>query len=422
MKYKKVILIVFILAVALLPSCKDKHGSHDAHAAKLYTCSMHPQVIKTEPGNCPICGMTLVEKMDCMAGDTLSGMQSVISPAYQKFLFSQKTIKPVEKSVPVEIYANGIISYDTRSISNISARVSGRIEKLFIKYSFQQVIKGQKLFEIYSPDLLTAQQNLLYLIKNDSSETSLIEASKEKLRLLGMKENEITEVVKSGKSKYLVSVYSDYTGYVVNKDYANDLNESGKKTSGMSVGSADNTPDNSISIREGSYVTQGETMFKIINNSSVWALLKIVLNDYSLVKTNQKAEIFSGDKTEPAFKGIVNFIEIPNPDNQKTVNVRVFVNNSDKKFKIGQLVSAKIYSGDHSGKWIPSKSVLDLGKRKIVFVKKDNLFVAKVVTIGITYQNWTEIISGIDLADEIASNAQFFTDSESFIKTLDDEK
>ena len=422
MERRRLIVIIIILSLLVLPSCKNKHSGHDPKIARLYTCSMHPQIIRTEPGNCPICGMALVEKVDDMAGDTVSGLERVISPVYQKFLFSQKTIKTIEKNVSVEINADGIITYDTRYVNNISARVSGRIDRSFIKYSFQQITKGQKIFEIYSPDLLTAQQNMLFLIKNDSNESALIEASKEKLRLLGLTEAEITEVIKSGKAKYLISVYSDYSGYVVNNDYNNDLDDQGNTTSGMSAVPVDNASGNSMNIREGAYVSQGETMFKIINNSSVWAMLKIVLNDYPFVKTNQNVEIFSGGKTEPAFTGIVNYIETSNPDNLKTINVRVFINNADKKFKIGQVVSAKIYSGNHLGRWLPSKSILDLGKRKIVFVKKKNFFVAKIVTTGITYRSWTEIVSGIDMSDEVASNAQFFFDSESFIKTQDDEK
>lgn len=419
---KKFILIIFIMTILVLPSCRNKHDRHDSRISKVYTCSMHPQILRSEPGNCPICGMTLVEKMGSAAADTLSGMQSIVNPVYQKFLFTQKTIKPEEKSFPLEIITNGIITYDTRYINNVSARVSGRIDKLFVRYPFQQLTKGQKLFEIYSPDLLTAQQNLLFLIKNDNTQNELIEASKEKLLLLGMKEIEIAEVIKSGKAKYLIAFYSDYTGYVVSRNYNNELNDVGKKSSGMSSGSDNNSKDNSVNVREGSYVSMGETMFKIIDNSFVWAVLKINLSDYPNVKINQKAEIFTGNKPEPVFKGRINFIETLNPDNQKTINVRVFINNDDKKLKIGQLVSAKIYTGNYSGIWIPSESILDLGKRKIVFIKKDKLFIAKVIAAGINYKSWTEVVSGIDVNDEIASNAQFFSDSESFINAPGDEK
>jgi len=416
MKIKYFILFIAFVSALAVSSCKQKKDNSDSHKGKLYTCSMHPQVLKTEPGNCPICGMKLVEKKNVMEGESDSTLRDVVSPTSQKILSQIKTTKPVYNEFPLVIKVNGSITYDTRNINNQSARVSGRIEKLYIKYKYQPVIKGQKLFEIYSPDLLTAQQNLIFLLENDSNETELIESAKEKLRLLGMSDAEIKEVEKAGKPKYQITVYSNYSGYIVNKDFINSENSSENKNSSMASITAKTGSSDDLGIKEGMYLDQGATVFKVVNNSTVWALLKIYNSDYPYLKTGQKTEIYTDNKETPSFTGVLNFLETFNSGNDKSVNARIYIDNSSKKYKIGQLVTANVYAENHKGIWVPKVSVLDLGKRKVVIIKSKNTFETKLVTTGTTYGDLIEIISGIDTANIIASNAQFLIDSESFIK------
>ncbi len=423
MRIKQIIVLFFMIVSTILVSCKSRNDKdHASHTAKIYTCSMHPQIQKTEPGNCPICGMTLIEKKDGMAGDTSELVSDVVDPTYQKFLSNIITIKPTVNEFPLTIKANGIITYDTKRIYNISSRVSGRIEKLYVKYPFQPITKGQKLFEIYSPELLTAQQNLIFVLTNDSLEKNLIESSREKLRLLGMKNSEITEVEKTKNPKYQITVYSDYTGYAVSKDYKTKEISSGTSTAEMSGVKANDDKTQQLSLTEGMYVEQGETVLKIVNTDIVWALLKVYNSDYSFLKTNQKAEIYADNKENAAFTGAVNFIATLNENDNKMVNVRIYVSNSEKNFKIGQLVTSVIYAGEHKGIWVPKKSVLDLGRKKIVLVKSKNVFSARIVATGAVYSDWIEIVSGLGITDEIASNAQFFAGSESFINILNHEK
>ena len=412
MRTKYFILLFVVIAILAGVSCRQKKDGNASGKGKIYTCSMHPEVLRTEPGNCPICGMKLVEKKDVIAGNADSALANIVSPTYQKILSGIQTTKPVSDEFPIVIKTNGTITYDTRNINNISARVGGRIEKIYIRYKYQEVVKGQKLYEIYSPDLVTAQQNLLYLLENDNSETQLIEAAREKLRLLGMSNAEIKDVEKSGKPNSQITVYSEYSGYVVNKDFQDAENTK----SSMAAGKTTTDADGGLSIKEGAYVEQGEMLFKIVNNTTVWALLKIYNSDYAFLKTGQKTEIFTGDKENPAFTGTLNYLDIFNAGNDKSVNARVYVDNGSKKFKIGQLVTATVYAGKHNGIWVPKASVLDLGKRKIVIIKENGYFGTKVVTTGLTYSDRTEIKSGLDTTNVIASNAQFLIDSESFIK------
>ncbi|MEI6765307.1 MAG: HlyD family efflux transporter periplasmic adaptor subunit [Bacteroidota bacterium] len=421
MKNKFFILLITLITAIVVSSCNGRHGGDAQHSHKTYTCSMHPQVIRSEPGNCPICGMTLVEKKSGMEGDTLTGLETVLGATFQKFLSTLDTVKPVKLELPVAIKANGIIIYDTRFINNISSRVDGRIDKLYVRYSFQPVVKGQKLFEIYSPELMTAQQDLLFLIKNDSKESDLINSAREKLRLLGMNETELKEVENSGKPKNLVAIFSNYSGYVVGRDFSGNISAT-PESKGMSEKGNNIKSTESISIKEGMYVTQGETVFKVVSNESVWALLSVNNSDIAAIKTGQNAEIFVGGTAAPAYKGIINYIEATNPDNNRFVNVRVYMNNTGRQFKIGQLVTAKIEAGNHTGLWVPKNAILNLGKQKIALVKSGNVFVPAVVTTGLVNGDRIEITSGIDAETVITSNAQFMADSESFIKTVSHER
>jgi membrane fusion protein, copper/silver efflux system len=416
MKIKYFILFISIVSALAVSSCKQKKDGSDSLKGKIYTCSMHPQILRSEPGNCPICGMKLVEKKDVMEGKADSTLNDVVSPTYQKILSQVKTTKPVYDEFPVVIKVNGTITYDTRYINNISARVSGRIEKNYIKYKFQAVTKGQKLFEIYSPDLLTAQQNLIFLLENDSSETELIQSAREKLILLGMNNDEIKDVEKTEKPKYQITVYSDYSGYIVNKDYINSDDKSESTNSSMSGATTKAGTSDDLTIKEGMYLNQGETVFKVVNNSSVWALLKIYNSDYPYLKTGQKTEIYTDNKETPSFTGTLNYLETFNTGNDKSVNARVYMDNSSKKYKIGQLITASVYGENQKGIWVPKGSVLDLGKRKIVIIKTKDTFGTKEVTTGTTYNDWIEIKTGLDTTNVIASNAQYLIDSESFIK------
>ena len=119
-----------------------------------------------------------------------------------------------KKKKQIEIEALGNIAYDTRQVGSISSRVAGRIEKLYVRFRYQKINKGQHILDIYSPELMTAQQNLLFLLKNDPANTTFIEAAKEKLLLLGMSNQQLQQVIKSGQPSLTIAVYSNYSGHI----------------------------------------------------------------------------------------------------------------------------------------------------------------------------------------------------------------
>lgn len=403
-------------------SC-HRHSDHDGnaeHVKKVYTCSMHPQIIRYEPGNCPICNMKLIEKTDNNSSQIEDSVLDLINPTDQKILASVKLIKPIIKEFTMTVKADGYITYDQRKFENISTRYSGRIDKLYIKYKFQKITKGQKLFDIYSPELLTEQQNLIFLLNNDNKNTVFIEASKQKLKLLSITDKQIKEIETSRKANGLISVYSNSNGYVVNaQDKSVDKNTT-VSNGEMSSPSNDNPNENAIDIKEGMFVDQGKTLFRLVNTDQVWAMIKIYENDIPLIKKGQKVELFTDDSQTPVLTTAIDFIEPLNPANNKTLNVRIYINN-EHQFKIGQLINAFISINPVNALWLPKNAIVSLGNGNVVFVKNNKLFETRKIEKGIVFQNLVEVKSGITVNDNIAENAQFLIDSENFIKLTSNE-
>src|SRR5512138_3687742 len=211
-------IIISLLSLLVFIACNDKKDTHTAHKQEvqkdIYTCPMHPEILRDVPGRCPICGMELVKKET--EGKKIAEVElgSLVKPT-NEFVVSTVPVTTIQKrEEQIEIEALGSIAYDTRQVGSISARVSGRIEKLFVKYRYQKISKGQHILDIYSPELLTAQQNLLFLLKNDASNTTMIEAAKQRLLLLGMTDQQLRQVINSGQPSMTIAVYSNYSGHI----------------------------------------------------------------------------------------------------------------------------------------------------------------------------------------------------------------
>src|SRR5664279_4424940 len=218
--YMKILFKLFVVSLALaiivFSGCKNTPVatgmSETDSTAEIYTCSMHPQVIEHAPGQCPICGMTLVKKENASREISKVDLTTLLQPTNETVISSIPVTTLQFAKQQVRIDALGSIEYDTRFMRTIAARVSGRIEKLYIKYRYQPVHAGVKIMDIYSPELLTGQQNLLFLIKNDPENVTLINAAKQKLLLLGMNNGQLQNVVATGKARTNITVYSSYSG------------------------------------------------------------------------------------------------------------------------------------------------------------------------------------------------------------------
>jgi Cu(I)/Ag(I) efflux system membrane fusion protein len=388
--------------------------NNEAHK-KVYTCPMHPEIIKNKPGSCPICGMDLVEKINEVHSniEVNLNLDDIIKPVDEYVLSSLKLINPIEKSMVFTSKSDGYISYNSNDFASVSSRFEGRIEKLYINYNYQKVEKGQKLYDIYSPELQTAQQNLLFLLKNDSENQVLIQGAKQKLSLLGMSENQIETLSQSKKTINTTSVYSPFSGYIIEEFLVLNMN---KSNSMNSVGNQDVPLTKELSVKEGQYLNKGESTFKIVNYSDVWAFVKLLESDKTGIKKGDKI-ILKKNGTALEIESKIDFIEPVFQGTEKFLTAHVHLNNSKGKFKIGDLVTATILKGKKSGLWIHQEAIVDLGNEKIVLIQtKGDLLKVRKIKTGVAIDNWVQIIEGLSKEDLIADNSQFLIDSESFIK------
>lgn len=381
-----------------------------------YTCPMHPEVRQKEPGICPICKMDLVK-----AGDEgeASGLElgNVIQPADKAVLSGIKTVSADSLTVYPEIEVHGTIDYDSRLIKTVSANYRGRIDKLYMKYNYQFVSKGDALVEIFSEELQNAQENYLFLLKNDQEAKSLINASKEKLQLLGMSSLQIENLRKSGKVSPRTTIYSQITGVVMEKiqEEATRLPVDQSVQTGMT--GMENEPGQAkrINLKEGMYVGRGETIFTIIPTDRLSALLEVHGSDVGWIRQGQKLKLKAVSTTDSLFESI----DLIHPDfgDGKNLRIRTYLNNQDGKLLVGDLISGTVVSVPVTGRFLPESSVLDLGERKIVFVLEQGVFKVKPVKTGVVVGKKVQILDGVTPNDKIAVNAFFLVDSESFIKT-----
>lgn len=400
--------LVFLLLFAACHSRQKETKQQVLQPQDIYTCSMHPQVLLHHPGNCPICGMQLIKKNAATMVIANISLETILKPTDEFVVSTLPVTTPQLKQITTPVSAFGTIEYDTRASTTISARISGRIEKMYVRYRYQPVEIGQKIMDIYSPEFLTAEQNLLFLLQNDAGNSTFIQAAKEKLILMGMSEAQIQQMMKERKLLYSVSIYSGYSGHVHDAGMIHDGEES----------SISNTPPRvteELSLKEGMYVQKGQTLFMLMNHHLVWAALQIFNSDQSLVKVGNSVKIIPETDTSEVINGRIDFIEPFNRPNSKTLTARVYFHNKSM-LPVGSQVKAKIYPDSRYGLWLPQSAVLSLGMNNVAFLKTSGGFMAHKIITGIREDNLVQVTSGISEKDTVARNAQYFIDSESFIK------
>lgn len=431
---------LILLSLLLITGCSSK-DDHPKHDTSRHTCPMHPQIVSDEPGICPICKMDLVPVASHGKINANDSLKYLVKPTDQLVQSQIATVKPQSGNRFGEDVMKGVINYNTNNWNSISSKVSGRIERLYVKYNYQPVSKGQKIMDIYSPELANAQQELLFLKENN--EPILMESARRKLQLLGMNSQQIRAVLRSGKVDYTTSVYSKYTGYIsegaVNADFGSASSSpgstmiTGKNTptdgSGMGEGGpmgGSSTPSSSsapainsisaLSIREGQYVTAGQKMFDLINATSVWA--EFYLRPEQLGKISRGTELHVSATEDPSLsvRTKVSLIQpYYNEANSFTV-ARAVINNAGKVWRVGQLVNVNITSKGVHGTWVPRKAVLQMGGRYVLFVKEQGGYKPVYVNVSTRMGDWVDIGKSLSSKTEIAANAWFMVDSESFVK------
>ena len=409
-KYGLALVVISIIGIAIYFFAKksDNHSEME-HQNEVYTCSMHPEIIRDEPGNCPICGMTLVKKVTDNNSIDDSSIDNLIKPTDNFIVGKYQTTTAIDTTISSEINLPGIVAYDPNSSVNIAARMNGRIERMYVNYKYQKVNKGQKLFDLYSPELLTEQQNFIYMVINDVENPSIIDASRQKLLLYGMTQNQINALSNSKKVNPQITIYSpdsgiiDGTGTMVNT------------TNPVMQSASNNTA--TLDVKEGSYIKKGEVIFKLLNTDKVWGIFNVIQGYNSLIKANQSIRITSELDKDEFMDAKINFVETQLNAADKTNRIRVYLNNNKLKLPVGLRLQGVVKTNAIKGIWIQKQSMVSIGNKKIVFLKMDNGFKASSIKTGIEIDDFIQIMEGISVKDTIAKNAQYLIDSESFIKT-----
>ena len=247
---------------------------HESEDPTTWTCSMHPQIKQDKPGDCPICGMDLIPLASMgSGGDDVDPNEIMMTESAAKLASIQTMI--VETGTPEKsIHLQGKIQEDERRISELTARFGGRIEELFVNFTGQNVRKGEKLVTIYSPDLVTAQRELLEAIAFKESRPTLYKAAKGKLKLWDLNDEQIRSIEEKGEPQLYFDVLSPKSGTVTMRHVA-----------------------------IGDYVKEGMALFKVVDLTRVWALFDAYESDLPWIKTNDAVDFTIQSLPGKTFKG-----------------------------------------------------------------------------------------------------------------------
>ena len=362
----------------------------DSAGETIYICSMHPQIRQNEPGECPICGMDLIP-----AGDNSSTDPTVLEMTEDavKLANIQTTIiggTATSREGNKSISLSGKVQVDERRAATQVAHISGRIEKLYVTFTGENVSKGQKLATIYSPELITAQRELLEALKLQNVSPGLVEAARNKLRFWKIGEATIADIEQNGKVQETFNLFADASGIITNRR-----------------------------VSVGDYVKQGEPLFDLMNLGKVWVIFDAYERDLQNIRVGNRIEFTSPAIPNRVFKTKISFIDpVINP-NTRTASVRAEISNSKRLLKPEMFVNGILLNTSSSGKklqlTVPKTAVLWTGKRSVVYIKLPDTeihsFKFREVEIGESVGHNYLVISGLDAGEEVVIYGNFALDA-----------
>lgn len=349
-----------------------------------------------------------------------TSLQALTQPVNAQVIAS---IAAISADSGIRIHAatiNGIVTYDTRNQVSIASRVSGRIEKMNVRYNYQPVKKGELLMEVYAPDLAAAQRELLFSAKNS---VEMLPQAKQRLLLLGMPAALIEKVLRTQEIVYRIPVYSTANGYILEKTTApaitaapppagGDMGNMGSSAA-VPVATAPAQAATPVLLREGQYVNAGQSLFSIYEATQLVAEFAVTPQVAAHVTKGKRLLFYPTFNKNNMQAGNIGLIEPVIRNGQNFTLLRVYLGTS--ALRVGQLLEADM-PVIYKGLWIPKTAVWWLGKQAIVFQQEKGTYAPKEIETGITANNMIQVKTAI--ADwKIASNAAYLVDSESFIKT-----
>lgn len=390
-----IVVIVATLAGGLLLGWAFFGGSSEAEHSHtevikgetVWTCSMHPQIRQNEAGACPICGMDLIPLEDDN-GEGIDPMAITMSPTAMQ-LANVVTANVGSESAMKAIRLNGKVQEDERLIFSQTTHFPGRIEKLAVNFTGEYVSKGSVTASLYSPQLVTAQEELFEAYKIRESQPNLYRAAREKLKNWKLSETQIDQIISTGKTQDQFPVLADQSGYVTSKE-----------------------------VNLGDYVNRGQTLYEIANLSRVWVLFDVYESDLSWINKGDSIQFSISSLPGQTFKSKIDYIDpVINPKTRVT-KARVVVQNNDRILKPEMFASGEVKA--HLGKTVdqltvPKSAVMWTGKRSVVYVKLPSdqglHFKMREVTLGPSLGDAYIIEKGLEPGEEIAVNGTFSIDA-----------
>ena len=407
MSIRTLITIMFALAVGLLAGYLffgEEHANHGPSADKqtrptseptLYTCSMHPQIQRDAPGDCPICGMDLIPQTETAATDRT---MLTMTEAAVKMARVQTTLvggSPLSFGEGSGVRADGArttqltgrlaLNQTTTTVQPIN--YAGRLERLLITYPGETVRAGQRIGTIYSPDLVVAQQELLEALRLSTLSPELVTAARNKLRNLKISDAQIAELEATGEVATNFPVYAERGGTVLE-----------------------------IAARVGDYVMAGATLYTLTDLGTLWALFDAYERDLAAVRVGDRISFTVASLPEQTFTARVAFIDPLIDSATRTASIRAEVNNRRGRLKPEMFVSGTITaSAAEPSLAVPKSAVLWTGERSVVYVEVPDAEVPtyqfREVELGPSTGDGYAVLSGLEAGERVVTNGAFQLDA-----------
>lgn len=393
---KKYISYIGILATGLLlgwfffgSSSKtetEQNHTEETLTNQMWTCSMHPQIMQPEEGDCPICGMDLIPAETSAEG--LNSNEFKLTENAMELANIQTSVIGESQIGDTTIKLSGKIEENEETNVIQASYFSGRIESLNINSTGEDIHKGQLLATIYSPELFAVQQELLTAYKLKEYQPELYNAVRNKFKLWKISDEQINQIEESGQVVQNFPIYATVSGTVSEK-----------------------------LVEQGDYVQQGQTLLKLTNLNSVWAQFDVYENQIELFKEGQAITVISNAYPNKELKQKVDFIDPTLNPKTRTSKLRVVLINGNRKLKTGMFVEGYINNSnsiDSQLITIPSTSILWTGKRSVVYIKtnsNESVFEMKEITLGKQLGEFYEVVEGLKNGDEIVTNGIFTVDA-----------
>ena len=366
---------------------------------KIWICPMHPEIMQSHPGTCPICGMDLVQSKDSAAHNHNHDHGIHIDTAsIQKLGVRLESVKKTSLSQEIRTYGNVIVNGDT--LHNVHTKVDGWIKKLNINSVGQQIGKGQIIYEIYSPDLIAQQKEYLrFVVRRDQTLKTIGDISP-------LVENpyvmDLLQELSRERTKFL---YKD-----IGIESVRQIEDSKQPIEVVKILSGQAGVVTQINAREGSFVTPSATLFTLADVSKIWIDITLYPDQAGRVKKGDAVTIKSPDGQE--IKTKLDFVN-PLAENNK-INARVTLNNTNLHLRPGSFVDVIIHAQPHEALVLPRSSVIHTGQGDLVILSRgDGHFLPVNIETGIESGDWIEVVDGLLEGAKVAVNGQFLLDAAS---------